>query len=629
MKNTAIFIFLFSFILIAQAQTSIPSSFNVQFSIRTISGKAVINKPAKVQILLSKTGNSGFYNKIITTTSNAFGIYNITVSGAGSNGPFPSAEDFASGAITLEVRVDTTTNNTFFTIYDAQAFASVPYAIAAQKAPGTVEYQFDNSESGDPTKGINKDILFQNDLTDANFFPRLFFNKQNNTWPATANSYSLLPNKPGNLYRTIFFDFTANPTLKPRWAINQALTMNNFGLGINIPGGNPPNKALDVYGAIKFDTLKNALPADSNRFITTDNLGNLKLGKVQLINSTIPSLWNLNNVGLATYITPTNANHILQVSKASRLPAAIFNMTSDTNTVQIFSGNQSTNAFQSGYPTLFVENRTTSLNTTLAPIGLEVKTKFDNRSKAILVNGGYDFTDLNNSGMGILAYGGIAVRGIGSGFASPFNAIGGYFSASGSRSAALVTKGSLGSSGLIVTEGNSGFGFNYTNGSTSTEKPRSTVDINGTMGMKAAFIVGNSSLNVNGFDYALSDSASIVYVSDLSFSAAAKINIKLDDAFKTPNRIYDVYINRVNNFGSYNFTNKNANVDIIAMELLNGLTGFLTNSTFNFIGSGGTLDPTIPINVKVRLVSTYVQAAPSNGIATAGYYWVLTRENYE
>jgi hypothetical protein len=274
MNKVYLFFLVFISSLSAFSQTTLPSSFNVQFSLRRANGAPAANKPADINIrLLNNTGNA-VYKKIISQTANAFGIFNIVVEGLGSgNVPFPNAETFASGNLKLEIQVDTTLSPpTFFTIYNAQSFASVPYSMAAQKAPGTFEYQYDDSEAGDIAKGINKDVLFQNDTLDANFFPRLFFNKKNNVWSSTEKSYSLLPNNLSAINRTIFFNVTPNPNLKPRWEINQALSMSNTGIGINLPGGAAPNSALEVIGNVRFPNLN---ASGSNRMVVVDAFGNL------------------------------------------------------------------------------------------------------------------------------------------------------------------------------------------------------------------------------------------------------------------------------------------------------------------------------------------------------------------
>ncbi len=270
-------VYLFFLILslsgITFSQTTLPSSFNVQFSLRRTNGSPNPNKPVLVKATIYNT-NGAIYEKIFSETSSLFGIVNVKVEGASSTLQFPTANDFAKNNLSLSIAVDTTNiGGNFFDIYTQQLFAAVPYAIAAKKAPGTFDYQYDDSEAGDVVKGINKDVLFQNDTLDANFFPRLFFNKKNDAWQATENSYSLLPNKVANQYRTIFFDITPSPNLKPRWTINQALTLSNTGLGVNIPLGAQPSKALEVYGAVRLEALSNNL--NTTRMVVANQSGDL------------------------------------------------------------------------------------------------------------------------------------------------------------------------------------------------------------------------------------------------------------------------------------------------------------------------------------------------------------------
>ncbi len=279
MKKNYVFLILFLIAAITFSQTNLPSGFNVQFAVRRANGSAFDTKPVLVKAKMFD-GATLIYENQFSAISNKAGIVSIQIKGDGSIYAFPSAIKFASNNLSLSIDADTTNSgNSFLNIYSQQLFLAVPYAITAQKAPGTFEYQYDDSEAGDPTKGITKDALFQNDTNDANFFPRLFFNKRNNIWSATENSYSLLPNKLANVNRTIFFDITANPNLKPRWVINQALTMNNSGLGINIPSGASPSKALEVFGNIRFASLN---ATGTNQMLVINSNG-------ELLSQTIPS----------------------------------------------------------------------------------------------------------------------------------------------------------------------------------------------------------------------------------------------------------------------------------------------------------------------------------------------------
>jgi hypothetical protein len=286
MNKLFLFSIFFAYSFLAFSQSTAPSAFNVQFSLRRANGATNPNKPILVKATIYK--NTGaIYEKIFSETSNPFGIVSLKVEGPSTNSQFPSANDFANNNLSLSIAVDTTNiGGNFFDIYSQQLFAAVPYAIAAQKAPGTFDYQYDDSESGDVSKGINRDVLFQNDTLNPNFFPRLFFNKKGNAWLPTEKSYSMLPNNLNNLNRTIFFNITNNPNLKPRWEINQALTLTNNGLGINLPVGSALGNAFEVFGSIRFATLNTT---GINRMVVVDPNGNLSNQAIPNIVSGLPN----------------------------------------------------------------------------------------------------------------------------------------------------------------------------------------------------------------------------------------------------------------------------------------------------------------------------------------------------
>jgi hypothetical protein len=683
------------------SQTAIPSSFNVQFSLRRTNGTPNPNKPLLVKATIYKTAGA-IYEKIFSETSNPFGIVSLKVEGNTPNSQFPSANDFANNNLSLSISVDTTNiGGNFFDIYAQQLFAAVPYAIAAQnaitsqKAPGTFEYQYDDSEAGDPAKGINKDVLFQNDTTDPNFFPRLFTNKKNNVWSATEKSYSLLPNNLNATNKTIFFNITANPNLKPRWEINQALTMSNTGLGINLNGTAPSNsKALEVRGAIRFDTLKNSLggnrmvvadpngnlstlaipsgsgsslpngfnqgemlyfdsisntwkntanikllnndiyvandlniagkvftrdlegsgvirfstpylinpaPLDSARFLTTDANGSVILHKVKFPTvSGGSSKWNF--IFGAKYLEPANINTGLLIATVDTFPTArIINKTS-AGAMQITNGDIFQGQFE---PTLVVRNRFKPTVNAFTPIGINVETADSSIGYGINSKGGSLFTNINFAGVGIRGFGAIGVRGIGKNLALGGTAIGGYmssgFNPSGANflGAGLLVEGIFGASGLIVKEGNSGFGIKYT-GQAFSPVPNSTVDISGTFGQSAKIYTFTA---LSSFPIGVPDTSNIYVITTAGVST---VSFDLPIASNFPNREYTFYLSRIKSNFNFKLTVPLAAAQMFDFKLAGGVSASYIENTNN--------------DIKVKAVSAFY-----NG----NYVWMVTVERMQ
>ncbi len=276
------FIIIFNCFIALQflAQTNVPADFNIQFSMRRANGTAASNKGIRVQTLIFAGTSNLVYSKVFTNLqTNAYGILSLNVSGIdNTNRSLPSAETFATNEMFLQFKVDTidvasVSDIGLFEVYTKQKFTSVPYAMAAKKAPGTFVY-FDTPTDSvlNNNRGIDGDAALEISPTQSNAFPKFYFNKKNNAWPNAA--YSLLPNNASNIFKTIFYNQSGpSSNVKQAWEINNALTLNQKGIGINVPTFASPTKALEVYGTLRFDTLKNL--TGGNRMVAADQSGNV------------------------------------------------------------------------------------------------------------------------------------------------------------------------------------------------------------------------------------------------------------------------------------------------------------------------------------------------------------------
>jgi hypothetical protein len=678
---------LIAFAAFTKAQNSNINSLNIQFSLRKVDGTPASNKSIRVKtILLTDPNNPNFlFDKVYTNLqTNAFGILNLEISGSdNSNRPFPSPEQFSANAIYLNVKVDTvdvssTSSQGLFDIYATQKLSSVPYASAAGKAPGTLVY-FNNTTLNN-SNGVDGDAAIVYESNTPNFFPKIYFNKQNSTWP--SQSHSLLPNDDSNIYRTIFY--RKNTSNNNFWDINRALIMNDKGLGINLPSGITPSASLEVHGGLRFDTLRhndllgkmiivdtsgslqtkdlptidnilpfanngdmlyfngisnswqstplmkfrinrmilsnsltvgdtvrtdhaivgnsmqlstltNPAPLDSTRFLTTDVNGTVKLHKVKFP-STSGSLPNGTQQGdFLFYNLPTaswqntskvqfrNSSSLYAVADTSSVIAATFENT--------FSSNSQ---FQ-------------------RPIALLSRANLNSYGIGIDVLGGRSFINRVFAGKGITTTGAIGISATTNviGGAGTTGAVAGHFYTNlGQTKSVAVLAESFSANGaaIIVNQGHSGFGIPYIDGSSSDQFPNSTVEINGTFGMKAQVI---RSVVSSAMFYTLADASSVYIHNSNTASPQRNVTITLPSAASVLNREYSVMIFVENNA---NITiNTSGNAELVDFASSTAFSAPLLNKV---ISNNGSTE-----GYKLKFVSVNL-----NSNSNPDYKWLFTQE---
>jgi hypothetical protein len=300
---------------------------------------------------------------------------------------------------------------------------------------------------------------------------------------------------------------------------------------------------------VKFSAapLKNLNLLDSTNFLTTDSFGNLRLQKVKFPTSGGGgSNWNfaLNN----NYITPIALNKALLIATNDSFPTSrIINKTTagamQVTNGAIFQGNAA--------PTLLVTNRFKPASNVFIPIGVKVDAVDSSLAVGVVSNGGSLFSNVNLAGTGLRGIGAIGIRGIGKSQTLFGPSVGAYISSGISvpgrinlLGSGLVVEGLDGASGLIVKEGNSGFGIKY-NGQAFSPIPNSTVDINGTFGQSAKIYTFTSPTNPA---ISVPDTSNI-YV--ITTAGVSNVDFNLPLASNVPNREYTFYLSRIKS--NFNF----------------------------------------------------------------------------
>jgi hypothetical protein len=602
------------------AQTNSFNSFNFQISIRDSKGNP-ISKPAVSLQADLVIGTFLQYRETFSGLSTGnFGIINLQI-GKGNkvSGDFPSPELFSDGNISLKIAIDTNNGANYASVF-TDIIKPVPIASFAQKAPGTLNY-FDNTTINNAI-GISGDVAVEYNSSNAKSFPKLYFNKQNDAWP--SKSYSLLANNDSSVYRTIFFK--KNSSSGNEWDFNPALTMNDRGLGINMPNGSTPARGLDVYGNVRLDTLSHSVPQGkmlvvepngnlSNRDLptisnilpfanngdmlffngTTNNwestpLMKFRQGRLALFNTltvldTVKSTHGLISSAMVFPYLPnpapndsirfltTNANGLLSLQKIKFPSSSSGNLPSGnqqgdflfydlpTASWQSTSNVQYRNSLEGLFATSNLLNRsaatfenTYSSNIAFErPLALETRVSSISYGIGLKVNGGRNYDNIILSGKGISSTGAVGVSSTTNvaGGLGTTGGIGGHFytNTGQNRSVALLAQayGTKGAA-LIVNEGKSGFGFPYTDGTTPNQFPNSTVDVNGTFGMKSEVIINPPSvavsLNINLANY---DASQFYLYNEASQPLSKTVVIQLPNADSVINREYIIYVHVQNN----------------------------------------------------------------------------------
>lgn len=132
-----IFLSVFALFVAIMVTAQVPPAFNYQAVARNNAGAALVNQTMQVRLSI-KQGSTALYSETRTVTTNLLGLFNVQIGsvGATSTTGSISAIDWynsAAGWLSLKVELDLANNN-IFTDMGTQALASVPFALATEKA---------------------------------------------------------------------------------------------------------------------------------------------------------------------------------------------------------------------------------------------------------------------------------------------------------------------------------------------------------------------------------------------------------------------------------------------------------------------------------------------------------------
>lgn len=149
---------LFSAALFAQA----PQGINYQAVARNVSGAEMPNTPVSVRIEILDAGLVAVYQEDHSTTTNAFGLFNVVI-GQGTNPTSTFSNiDWANGPFYLRVNIDA--NGSGYVNMGYTQLWSVPYALYAKESangpqglPGVNCWDLDGDGVNDPAEDVNSD----------------------------------------------------------------------------------------------------------------------------------------------------------------------------------------------------------------------------------------------------------------------------------------------------------------------------------------------------------------------------------------------------------------------------------------------------------------------------------------
>lgn len=145
-------IFLTFFLMLSLAAFSqAPNSFKYQSMVRKADGSALVNQSVKVKISILKGSTSGtsVYSEVHSTTSNAFGIVNLSIGEGSEKSGSISMIDWSVDLYFVKVEMDEN-GGINYTLSSVSQLLSVPYALFANTVSSIDWSKIQNKPSFDP-----------------------------------------------------------------------------------------------------------------------------------------------------------------------------------------------------------------------------------------------------------------------------------------------------------------------------------------------------------------------------------------------------------------------------------------------------------------------------------------------
>lgn len=157
MKNKLFLLFSFYLLIAAGLQAQVPNAFSYQGVARNNTGQPLANQSVSIRagILNSSATGTAVYEETHTTTTNAFGLFTLSIgSGTATTGSF-AAIDWAVNTKFLKIEMDATGGSNY-TLSGTTQLLSVPYAqFAKNSTPQTISITGNNlSISGGNTVAL-------------------------------------------------------------------------------------------------------------------------------------------------------------------------------------------------------------------------------------------------------------------------------------------------------------------------------------------------------------------------------------------------------------------------------------------------------------------------------------------
>lgn len=155
----------FAFLSAVYAFAQAPEGINYQAVARDVSGAEMPNTPCVVQVQILNSSLGVIYQEDHTTTTNAFGLFNLVI-GQGQNPTSQfSSINWAASPLYLKIYVDA--NGSGLVDMGYTQLWSVPYALYARQSangpqglPGISCWDTDGDGLNDPTEDVNGDLLW-------------------------------------------------------------------------------------------------------------------------------------------------------------------------------------------------------------------------------------------------------------------------------------------------------------------------------------------------------------------------------------------------------------------------------------------------------------------------------------